>query len=577
MRTITEKYNAVLEGKFSKAQFKSDAMRELPHLVSKFNDFETIGSILTSKGILAEKKEKAVEKYQPTLNDPADKFPLEAIDRGVDYELNKAGIDPAETHSEKDHKKARDKALKNLEKDPNFYLNLLSGDSKKVDKNDKEVEVKRGEQAVDTHNGMKKAEMNEDAKELPQSIKDKEKAQIEKDAKKSKGMIKEDLQQICDYLKEKFGANFGDCKDFIMTHFDDITVGGHIDLEAIGQEYEDYQGANLPDVSPGDMMEGKNIQETAKKKITEIIGEILSEGRGVMNYVKDAIEDLMFDGDISEKEAAMELVIGIADEYGFDLAGNEFDLFHGGMSENKLKEANRETMDRIDGLTNLTMLGDLVNKAKEIYKDQIDGGDPFDHQDVALYLYKQILKGLEPMDTGIMEANISFSGKLIKEAKTVSKMSQVEAAGRRAAIEAKLIAIDELITSTNESLATLEENEDIARIVDKNEVKALRKEVKLLEKMKDKLTKEASKNGSKEIVTNEGKEEKQYIKVSEGHCNEIMDKLKERYASEGIKFSKEGKDIINAGHCNEAKMKEIIAELKKEGYKIHESSCNSNK
>ena len=95
--------------------------------------------------------------------------------------------------------------------------------------------------------------------------------------------------------------------------------------------------------------------------------------------------------------------------------------------------------------------------------------------------------------------------------------------------------------------------------------------------MKEKLSKEASKNGSKEVVTNEGKEEKQYIKVSEGHCNEIMDKLKERYASEGIKFSKEGKDIINAGHCNEGKMKEIIAELKKEGYKIHESSCNSNK
>ena len=570
MRTITEKYNAVLEGKFTKAQFKTDVIKELPHLVSKFNDFETIGSILHSKGILAEKKEKAVEKYQPEYKDPADKFSIEAIERGIDYELEKAGIDSAETHSEEDHKKAKDKALKNLEKDPNFYLHLLSGDSKKVDKNDKHVEVKRGEEAVDSHNGMIKATMNEEKKELPKSIADKEKRDIEKDAKKSKGMIKEDLQQICDYLKEKFGATFGDCKDFIMTHFDDITVGGHIDLEAIGQEYEEYQGANAPDISPGD------LQETAKKKITEIIGEILSEGRGVMNYVKDAIEDLMFDGDVSEKEAAMELVIAISEEYGFDLAGNEFDLFHGGMSENNLKEANREIMDRIDGLTNLKMLADLVSKAKEIYKDQIDGGDPFDHQDVALYLYKQILKGLEPMDQDLMEANISFSGKLIKEAKTVSKMSQVEAAGRKAAIEAKLIAIDELITSTNESLATLEENEDIARIVDKNEVKALRKEVKLLEKMKDKLTKEASKNGSKEVVTNEGIEDKQYIKVSEGHCNEIMDKLKERYASEGIKFSKEGKDVINAGHCTEGKMKQIIAELKKEGYKIHESSCNSN-
>ena len=559
MRTITEKYNAVLEGKFTKAQFKTDVIRELPHLVSKFNDFETIGTILKSKGILAEKKEKAVEKYQPEYKDPADKFPIEAIERGIDYELEKAGIDSAETHSEEDHKKAKDKALKNLEKDPNFYLHLLSGDSKNVDKNDKYVETKRGEEAVDSINGMKKAEMNEEKKELPKSIADKEKREIEKDAKKSKGMIKEDLQQICDYLKEKFGATFGDCKDFIMTHFDDIVVGGHIDLEKIGAEYEEYYAANLPESKK------ENLHETAKNKITKIISEILNERVGALDDFISLIQDRSAETGFSEKEEAEEVCDAIQDYYGLN-------------EGKKLKKENKEIMDRIDGLTNLRMLDDLVNKAKEIYKDQIDGGDPFDHQDVALYLYKKIVKALAPMDQGIMEANFSFSGMLLNEGKkSASKMAQVEAAGRRAAIEAKLTAIEELISSTNESLATLEENEDIARIVDKNEVKALRKEVKLLEKMKDKLSKEQSKYAEeKEVVTNEAKEGKQYIKVSEGHCNEIMEKLKERYASEGIKFTKEGKDIINAGHCTEGKMKKIIAELKKEGYKIHESSCNSH-
>ena len=68
----------------------------------------------------------------------------------------------------------------------------------------------------------------------------------------------------------------------------------------------------------------------------------------------------------------------------------------------------------------------------------------------------------------------------------------------------------------------------------------------------------------------------QYMKVDEGHCNEIMGKLKEAYAGEGIKFSKEGKDTINAGHCTEAKMKKMVSDMKKEGYKVHESSCNSN-
>ena len=68
----------------------------------------------------------------------------------------------------------------------------------------------------------------------------------------------------------------------------------------------------------------------------------------------------------------------------------------------------------------------------------------------------------------------------------------------------------------------------------------------------------------------------QYMKVDEGHCNEIMGKLKEAYAGEGIKFSKKGKDTINAGHCTEAKMKKMVSAMKKEGYKVHESSCNSN-
>ena len=44
----------------------------------------------------------------------------------------------------------------------------------------------------------------------------------------------------------------------------------------------------------------------------------LNEGRGVMDLIKDAVEELMFDSNISEKEAAMELVTAISDEYQFD-------------------------------------------------------------------------------------------------------------------------------------------------------------------------------------------------------------------------------------------------------------------
>jgi len=75
----------------------------------------------------------------------------------------------------------------------------------------------------------------------------------------------------------------------------------------------------------------------------------INEGRGVMNYIKDAVEDLMIDGDISAREAAMELVIAIADEYDFDLAGLEIDLFDKGMSESRYTKI-RDYYKKIDQL-----------------------------------------------------------------------------------------------------------------------------------------------------------------------------------------------------------------------------------
>jgi len=83
---------------------------------------------------------------------------------------------------------------------------------------------------------------------------------------------------------------------------------------------------------------GFNEGANPNRKELEEAEVVVKEGRGVMASIKDAVEELMFDGDISEKEAAMEIVIAIADEYGFDLAGHEFDIFHKGMSEKKGKD-----------------------------------------------------------------------------------------------------------------------------------------------------------------------------------------------------------------------------------------------
>lgn len=157
MKTLQEKYNGVINENFSKKQFVRDARLELPNLITQFNGFEDTIAILKNRGMIQEAKKQET----PSYDKPAPGFSIETLQRGIDAELQGLGIDTAiETPSVEQYEKASQKAHKNLEKDPNHYLHLLSGDSKKVDKHDKYVEVKKNNH-VDTFNGLKKAELRE--------------------------------------------------------------------------------------------------------------------------------------------------------------------------------------------------------------------------------------------------------------------------------------------------------------------------------------------------------------------------------------------------------------------------------
>ena len=153
MRTIQEKYNAVVEGNFSKTQFLRDAKRELSQFISPYNGFPDTVSILKSKGMLVEVK-------SPEYDNPSLTYTEDALNRGIDYELEEAGIDSAGTVSAEDRQKAHDKASKNLAKDAMHYLNILAGESANVDKHDQMVEP-TDKNKVDTFNGLKKAELKE--------------------------------------------------------------------------------------------------------------------------------------------------------------------------------------------------------------------------------------------------------------------------------------------------------------------------------------------------------------------------------------------------------------------------------
>lgn len=201
MRTIQEKYNAILEGNFSKTQFLKDAKRELSQFLSPFNGYEDTVAILKNKGVLTEAKKEKATNYEPT---PAG-LPAEAVSRGIDYELEAIGVNTGvEMPTEEQLAKVTAKVNKNLAKNMNYYLDLIAGESKKVDKHDKLVAATK-KNTVDTFNGMKKASLKESVLEKAMS----------------KGYTKEQVETAIKNLKEKKGKDHDgdgdiDSDDYMM-------------------------------------------------------------------------------------------------------------------------------------------------------------------------------------------------------------------------------------------------------------------------------------------------------------------------------------------------------------------------
>ena len=156
MRTATEKYHAVLEGKLQEAEFVRQMRQAYPQFITQWNGYKDSVSILKQKSLIFEKKEAKVKDIDVI----ADQFPLNTIERGIDMELEAKGIDSTGNVSKEDYMKARVKVIANLQKDANHYINLVAGESAKVDKHDKMVEPKKGNE-VDVHNGLKKADLKE--------------------------------------------------------------------------------------------------------------------------------------------------------------------------------------------------------------------------------------------------------------------------------------------------------------------------------------------------------------------------------------------------------------------------------
>ena len=279
--TATEKYNAVLEGKMAKKEFVRQMRQSYPMYISQYDGFDSTVQILKNRQMIFEAQKPAFSGVKVYDDRPALTYSLDALDRGIRIELNAMGIDIASSKVKpEEFKQAQKKAKDNLEKDANHYLNLMAGESNKVDKHDKEKEVKRGAADKDTFNDMKKATLKEGYTEeqissAVQRIKERRAGEHEDGTPKSNDEMGDDereefynnLDSVKERLTEKLSnptllaavkqikamhpeVTSGIVDDFIDMHGQDILDGADP-----MDEFHNYIDANYE--GPSDMREKK--------------------------------------------------------------------------------------------------------------------------------------------------------------------------------------------------------------------------------------------------------------------------------------------------------------------------------
>jgi hypothetical protein len=320
--TATEKYNAVLEGKMAKKEFVRQMRQQYPMYISQFSGFDDTVQILKNRRMVYENAKPAFSEAKVYDDRPALTYSLDALERGIRIELEAKGITTyGGSVKIEDFYAAEKKAKDNLEKDANHYLNLMSGESNKVDKHDKEKEVKRGSKDKDVFNGMKKATLKEE------SLKEDEEEDARNDAdyeagwaddpRKDEGMSEDAKKNLLGKVVGALRTNYPDItagvvKDFIKTHYQDLLDGADIEGEFEEYIYANYETASdfrdvdeKYDREDGDGHIGTNTDDDFEREMQQQLAQ--REGKG-----KDHDGDGDIDGDdyMAAKDKAIKKAMG---------------------------------------------------------------------------------------------------------------------------------------------------------------------------------------------------------------------------------------------------------------------------
>ena len=350
--TATEKYNAVLEGSMAKREFVRQMRQQYPMYVSQYNGFDDTVQILKNRNMIFEASKPAFSGVKVYDDRPALTYSLDALERGIRIELMAAGKElPNDYITPEEYAKAEKKAKDNLEKDCNHYLNLLSGESNKVDKHDREKEVKRGEGDVDTYNGMKKATLKEEVQE-----------EVDPNPPMSEDAKKAMLGKVIGVLRTKYNdlISTNIIKDFVKTHYEDLLAG-----EDIESEFSEFLANNFEGPSDfPDMEEKKGTDHDGDGDIDsddylaardKAIKKAMGKDEQLKEAIKTIIKKTLTENTINE--AATNKLAALQDDFGgYDGASQVINQLENIVTEiEQFHTKSREKIQKIyDGISKIT-------------------------------------------------------------------------------------------------------------------------------------------------------------------------------------------------------------------------------
>jgi len=195
--------------------------------------------------------------------------------------------------------KVTKKVHKNLAKNMNYYLDLIAGESKNVDKHDKPVEATK-KNTVDTFNGMKKADLRESVVEKAMS----------------KGYSKEQVEAAIKNLKEKKGKDHDgdgdiDSDDYMMAKDKAIKGAKNEGVNEIGMFHDPRMSSGNFDHLTPDPKEDQLKTAYAALEKAEMDGDIRKQelALAAIDLIKGKLNEAMDGGQLFDYFASKGYVV----------------------------------------------------------------------------------------------------------------------------------------------------------------------------------------------------------------------------------------------------------------------------